>query len=228
MVTTRHALRGGLVLSMGLGCGPSSASSDSSTSTATTSSTTTAGGSTGKGDDSTSFGASDGDSDSSGSGASSSSDDGGTSGTTSTGEPLAPIAYCADTYVGGLDRANIWKRDETADLCVLVRLINGNHPWDGPLLDVPAPYDVERIVMSNDAAGCGSDEYGGVYPSAAEGSVGIIAEPLAMLPDFVDIDATLYFDPIEPWIPEQVIMRIDRLAVGYPCDHETGDWVPAE
>lgn len=114
---------------------------------------------------------------SSGSGAAAT-ESGRSDGATTTGGRIGPIADCADRYVGGFDRVNIWQRGEAADVC-------------------------------------------GVHPTAVEGAV-TGDEWL----ETVDIQATLDFDPVEPWIPEQVVLEAQALMNQNTCDVEDA-WVDA-
>jgi hypothetical protein len=231
MVIMRYAVPWVLVLLTGHGCGPSVdlPMSGSSTSAETTSDTLPTGGSMSPLDGSSSGStgspsSSGGDQDDSSSTSSSSTGDGGTLGDTSTGEPVGPITYCVDAWGDAYYRTRIWRRDETANLCILVRLIDGPMTPEEYALDVPAPWALEFVALFDDAAVCGTNVSSNVDPSAAEGTVEIIDEDPAPYAELAGIDATLYFDPVEPWIPEQVIMQIEPLPVQKSC--ETGRWVP--
>lgn len=161
---------------------------------------------------------------SSGSGAAAT-DSGSSDDATTTGGRIGPIAYCADRYIGGYDRVNIWQRDETADVCTLVRLILDGPTapdYDGPTtLKLPDHFAVERIVLQQGASECGTDPHGGVHPTAVEGAV-TGDEWL----ETVDIQATVDFDPVEPWIPAQVVLEAQALIEQNACDVEDA-WVDA-
>jgi hypothetical protein len=232
MVVTRCVPRSALALLGGLGCGPSVAlpESGSNTSAETTSAPVATGGSTGTLDGSTSVGTGSSSGSGSGGSGSSSTGDGGTLGGTSTGEPVAPVTYCIDQWGSGYERTRIWRRDETADLCALVRLVRYGPHYDGPQLDVPEAWAeawaVEYISLYDDVALCGGAPGQDVIPSAAEGTVELVGDPLAPFPELAGIDATLYFGPVQPWIPEQVVMQIGPLPVEPSCDDGYGRWVP--
>lgn len=149
-------------------------------------------------------------------------------GSSSTGAAVGPITYCVDIDSGGYDRLDIWKRDELANVCVVVRLVRYNHDWDGPTLDVPADYFTERIEMEEGLADCGVlPLFQDREPIAAVGVVEMVGEPLAFVPDFVGIDATLTFEPVEPWIPAQVLMQAEGLEVWGSCVID-GVWVSGQ
>ena len=218
-----------VVVVVAVGCGPRTAADDlfaetSSTSTTGSSSATTAAGSTedSAGVSSSTIAATDGTSAGSSSGGESEA-----STSSTTGDPIGPISYCADHYLDAITRVAIWRRDETAGLCAVVLLkADDSSGWDGPTLEVPRPYVVEWIMATNELVACGDFPFLDTFPTAAEGTVETVPDPWSPHPSSVSIDATLYFDPVEAWIPEQIVMQIEDLALTYACDHDEDAWVP--
>lgn len=141
----------------------------------------------------------------------------------STGDPVGPISYCSDLYVGGYDRVNLWRRDEDSDTCTLIRLIHYDDGWDGPTLEIDnADFAVERIVLQSGAEQCGTNSSGSVFAVAAAGSITL---PMMWVPEVVDVDATLSFDPTEPWIVPEVAFQIEGLVPDFTCQ-DPSHWIP--
>lgn len=142
---------------------------------------------------------------------------------TSTGEPVGPIAYCAEIYWGGNNDVKIWKRDEIDGVCTLFQLYDGNNDFLDLMIDAPEPFRIDRITLDDDPGGCGGG-LGSVLPTDASGAVAFFGgNPIS--PDVLDADITLGFDPVEPWIPEQVLIQIEGLPINNDCDPIRGPWV---
>ena len=139
---------------------------------------------------------------------------------------MGPVAMCMDYYLGAVYRVQIWRRDETTDTCALLRLFNeevGIQPvW--PELSLPEYLWYERALVRTGAADCHGDPFGGAEPLDVAGTVVSYARQPWYLPESVDVDVTLSFEPVEPGIPASVSMQVEGLAVSDDCEQPSG-WV---
>ena len=138
--------------------------------------------------------------------------------TSDTGPGSTPASYCADRFIGGIDRLQLWRRDQDSDTCTLIRLVHLDGGWEGPSLEInDEQFAVETIVLQDGAAQCGMSTGSGVPAIAAEGTVTLHPQAMDWSPAAVDVDASMSFDSTQPWIVAEVEFRATGLDPSTSC-----------
>lgn len=151
--------------------------------------------------------------DSSTSSESSTSGESSTSDETSTGAADG-VQITAEYVIGQVNRIMVYRADFDADLCAIVRLMEGGGDPD-PTLTLPPPWHLEWAQVSQGVASClgGEPSMSWEQPDGLKGVIDF--DPV--MPCVLDIDVTASFPPSRPWVPAEIHFMASGVAIEGFC-----------